>query len=339
MSLIACEPDEFPVLARRSFLPDLLLKATGATALLVLSTAVAGTLLFGQGGLHVPKPEQPAAAPVRHAMIEGLLGPSPFSGRMAHLFGQSAPLRDALARPAEIVTAAVAAVAEPPSEEATREVFGPIWVPPLLQMAEAETSVPLPLPRPPEFSARPIAPNTRRTALAPAPEATPAPAAPGLFEKLFGSREPSGPALAYANPNDGLGLPKADTGAALAGGTAIYDISAKTVFMPDGTRLEAHSGLKEFLDNPSYAHVRMRGVTPPATYELKLREALFHGVQAIRLTPIDSDVHGRTGLLAHTYMLGPNGDSNGCVSFRDYNAFLQAFLAGKIRRLTVVARR
>ena len=34
-------------------------------------------------------------------------------------------------------------------------------------------------------------------------------------------------------------------------------------------------------------------------------------------------IHGRTGLLAHTYMLGPNGDSNGCVSFRDYDAFLR----------------
>ena len=49
----------------------------------------------------------------------------------------------------------------------------------------------------------------------------------------------------------------------------------------------------------------MRGATPPATYELKLRESLFHGVRALRLTPIDSNVYGRDGLLAHTYMLGP----------------------------------
>jgi len=60
---------------------------------------------------------------------------------------------------------------------------------------------------------------------------------------------------------------------------------------------------------------------------------------ALRLIPVgDGDVYGRTGLLAHTYMLGPNGDSNGCVSFRYYNAFLQAFQSGEVKRLVVVAR-
>ena len=82
----------------------------------------------------------------------------------------------------------------------------------------------------------------------------------------------------------------------------------------------------------------MHGATPPGTYELKLRESLFHGVRALRLTPIGSNVFGRAGLLAHTYMLGPNGDSNGCVSFKDYDAFLQAYLSGEVKRLTVVAR-
>jgi hypothetical protein len=42
-------------------------------------------------------------------------------------------------------------------------------------------------------------------------------------------------------------------------------------------------------------------------------------------------------LLAHTYMLGPNGDSNGCVSFKDYDRFLQAYLKGEVQRLVVVA--
>jgi hypothetical protein len=83
----------------------------------------------------------------------------------------------------------------------------------------------------------------------------------------------------------------------------------------------------------------MRGATPPNVYELTPREQLFHGVQALRLIPVGSgDVYGRTGLLAHTYMLGPNGDSNGCVSFRNYNAFLQAFQNGEVKRLVVVAR-
>jgi hypothetical protein len=36
-------------------------------------------------------------------------------------------------------------------------------------------------------------------------------------------------------------------------------------------------------------------------------------------------------------MLGPTGDSNGCVSFKDYDAFLQAFQNGKVKRLAVVA--
>jgi hypothetical protein len=35
-------------------------------------------------------------------------------------------------------------------------------------------------------------------------------------------------------------------------------------------------------------------------------------------------------------MLGSNGQSNGCVSFRDYPKFLQAFLSGEVERLVVV---
>jgi hypothetical protein len=41
-------------------------------------------------------------------------------------------------------------------------------------------------------------------------------------------------------------------------------------------------------------------------------------------------------LLTHGYMLGPNGDSNGCVSIRDYERFLKAFTNGEIKRLVVV---
>ena len=36
--------------------------------------------------------------------------------------------------------------------------------------------------------------------------------------------------------------------------------------------------------------------------------------------------------------LGPNGASNGCVSFRDYYAFLNAYRSMGIRKLAVVAR-
>lgn len=121
--------------------------------------------------------------------------------------------------------------------------------------------------------------------------------------------------------------------------TAVYDISAHSVYLPDGTKLEAHSGLGEYLDNPRSESIKMRGVTPPHIYELKPREALFHGVPALRLNPIggSESIHGREGLLAHTYMLGPGGDSNGCVSFRDYYAFLDAYRNKGIRKLAVVA--
>jgi len=37
-------------------------------------------------------------------------------------------------------------------------------------------------------------------------------------------------------------------------------------------------------------------------------------------------------------MLGPNGDSNGCVSFKTYDVFLRAFQSGEVKRLAVVAR-
>ena len=121
--------------------------------------------------------------------------------------------------------------------------------------------------------------------------------------------------------------------------TAVYDISAHVVYLPNGTRLEAHSGLGERLDDPRFANERGRGVTPPHLYDLTPREASFHGVQALRLNPVgDGDLFGRAGLLAHSYMLGPNGDSNGCVSFRDYDAFLQAYQSGQVKRLAVVAR-
>jgi hypothetical protein len=36
-------------------------------------------------------------------------------------------------------------------------------------------------------------------------------------------------------------------------------------------------------------------------------------------------------------MLGPSGQSNGCVVFKDYPAFLQAFLSREVDRLIVVA--
>jgi hypothetical protein len=159
----------------------------------------------------------------------------------------------------------------------------------------------------------------------------------GIFEKLFGKPAPT--TLAYAATDDaGLGTTK-NIGGRYDRYTAVYDISAHTVYMPDGTRLEAHSGLGNRLDDPNHPDERMHGVTPPNVYSLELREAPFHGVRALRMIPEDETrTFGRSGLLAHTYMLGPNGDSNGCVSFKNYDAFLQAYLNHEIKRLAVVAR-
>src|SRR5262249_52311001 len=61
------------------------------------------------------------------------------------------------------------------------------------------------------------------------------------------------------------------------GRTAIYDITARTVYLPSGRRLEAHSGFGDLMDNPRHVHVRMQGATPPNVYNLTLRERLFHG--------------------------------------------------------------
>jgi hypothetical protein len=90
-------------------------------------------------------------------------------------------------------------------------------------------------------------------------------------------------------------------------------------------------------DDPEHVSVPNAGATPPAIYELKLREQVFHGVQALRMIPVEgSDTAGRSGLLAHSFMLGPNGDSNGCVSIKDYDRFLKAFNDGEINHLVVV---
>ena len=155
----------------------------------------------------------------------------------------------------------------------------------------------------------------------------------GAATKLAASASPAapakaaGPALAYANPD----VPMRDNR------TAIYDIVAHIVYMPNGERLEAHSGRGRMLDDPHYASAKARGPTPPNVYDLTLREGLFHGVQAIRLNPVsENKMFGREGILAHTYMLGPSGQSFGCVSFRHYAEFLHAFQRGEVNRMVVV---
>ena len=206
----------------------------------------------------------------------------------------------------------------PPASDASADLSDSILAVPEQEPADNTGSIPLPPVRSPDV-----------TQSIPLPPASP-------------PRHASGQILASIRPDDSNIDNRPTRAPAITlpeGGyrTAYYDIAAHTVYLPNGERLEAHSGLGNRLDDPRSVSEKNRGATPPNTYELKLREQRFHGVAALRLTPVGGGgVYGRTGLLAHTYMLGPRGDSNGCVSFRDYSRFLRAFTSGEVTRLVVV---
>lgn len=286
---------------------------------------------------------------VAYAQMQPLMEPGFSLGVPAKPLAQSAPMPASFAwgaaEPSRAPAIVLASVPAPAVADAEDDPEDP----------EAETVIakaaPLPLPRPSEFRL-PVPGGPRIAMEAPRRRGVPAvaQAAPAddrnFFEKLFGSqpKQNNGPQLAYAAPQDELLMrgplqrvtPAPSTATA---GTAIYDIASRTVHLPSGEKLEAHSGLGDRKDDIRYVRERMKGPTPPHTYDLTLRETLFHGVQAIRLTPVGGTaaIYGRDGLLAHTFMLGPGGDSNGCVSIRDYDRFLQAFMRGEIKRLVVVA--
>ena len=124
-----------------------------------------------------------------------------------------------------------------------------------------------------------------------------------MFQKLA-DLVPMRFTLASLTPGDGLFGSKPDLGAlGYDSFTAVYDISARAVYMPNGVKLEAHSGLGGLMDNPAHVNKRMVGATPPNVYDLKPREKLFHGVAALRMTPVgESDMLGRrrfAGALLH----------------------------------------
>lgn len=213
-------------------------------------------------------------------------------------------------------------------------------------------AVPLPIPRPADLGGAATGTETslagRRGSRRPkTAEAAPAEDNRSFFEKVFGAPQEATPRVAYAAldagkletaPQPRLSPTPVPPPQSAEGGVAVYDISARTVTLPSGEKLEAHSGLGDKMDDARFVHLRMRGATPPGTYDLTEREALFHGVRALRLNPVggSSAIHGRAGLLTHTYLLGPGGDSNGCISFRNYDRFLQAYLRGEVKRVVVV---
>jgi hypothetical protein len=210
----------------------------------------------------------------------------------------------------------VALIEEPTIEEATIEKPAPSTV----------AAIPLPRSRPVEANLElqagpPTAQSDNRTLLQKLSDLLPA-------RMTLASLAPDGGLFREGPDLASLGYDKV---------TAVYDISARAVYMPDGSKLEAHSGFGSLMDDPGYVSERNVGATPPNVYDLRPRERLFHGVQALRMIPVgDNSTTGRSGLLAHSYMLGPKGDSNGCVSIKNYEKFLKAFANGEIKRLVVL---
>jgi hypothetical protein len=191
------------------------------------------------------------------------------------------------------------------------------------------SGMPLPAPRPlaavqtqRSVAHAPAAQNAAAEATASVP-AQQASLSGSIFQRLFAPSSPS--------RNESTLL------AAVDNHTALYDIESHVVYLPNGERMEAHSGLGQWIDDPGHVNMKARGATPPNVYNLTMREGLFHGVEALRLNPVgDNSMYGRDGILAHPYMLGPSGQSFGCVSFKDYEAFLRAFKRGEVNRIVVV---
>ena len=273
-------------------------------------------------------PVPPAAPPATANLLPDAVPLPPV--REVPLIDDTAPVPPArppeFAEPAPNIAAPERRLEQPTAGTASTPANEPNILQRLLGLGQPSGSVVASRPATPA-----VAPSPVRPAAVPAPAASPATTVAtrtpgdarsglaGLFSAF--SSHPSVDRLGYDRQ------------------TAIYDISARAVYLPDGTRLEAHSGLGSALDDLRYVSERAVGPTPPHLYQLTMRESLFHGVQALRLTPVgDGGVYGRAGLLAHPYMLGPNGDSNGCVSVKDYEAFLRAYQAGQITKLAVVSR-
>lgn len=315
----------------------------GNVALGFIAIACGWTLYTNLAGSGVePAFASAPAQEMTRSEAVALLDPTAFRGYPAEVFTQPV-LAKADRLPVATPAPQEIAALEPQAEVQTPEPQAQPSEPPA--PARVAANVPLPTPRPADIPKMEQVQGPSRSVVSQANKATVLAAIstekPNIFEKLFGKPE-RGPVLAYAAPDGGIG---SDGQSLTSGGvydkqTAVYDISARMVYLPNGTKLEAHSGLGGRMDDPRFVHERMRGATPPHVYDLSMREKPFHGVEAIRLTPIGGEgkIFGRTGLLAHTYMLGPRGDSNGCVSFKDYQAFLRAYKNNEIKRLVVVAR-
>ena len=110
--------------------------------------------------------------------------------------------------------------------------------------------------------------------------------------------------------------------------------------MPDGTELEAHSGLGKRMDDPRQVNVKMHGSTPPHVYDLTTREAIFHGDEALRMTPVGGDgrIFGRRACSTHSYLLGPRGDFERLRVVQGLQRVRARLQARPVKRMVVVAK-
>jgi hypothetical protein len=195
-----------------------------------------------------------------------------------------------------------------------------------VRLPSIDVAMPLPLPRPDGIARQgvartpPVVIEPQVAALPPQPQSQPKSGEFGIIDKLFADPDRAAKAVLAANPN-----------------TALYDIAKRVVYLPDGDKLEAHSGYGQWIDDPESVHRKDVGVTPPNVYAVSFREKPFHGVRALRMKPVGSgNMYGRGGILAHSYLLGDGGASNGCISVRDYDRFLKAYEDGKFNQIIVL---
>ena len=232
----------------------------------------------------------------------------------------------------------------PPSSAPVIPPTGSVPLPPgrdLPEIGETE-SFPLPPARPPGFGAPTQSSTPDRHASR--PDTAPArPAAQpdnrNVIEKLFGWAHPSAPGVAPPPPmraprppsrssadqrassaaSSGVGRgpllsfpsPFGNSAPAPVSGydhyTAVYDISNRVVYLPDGTRLEAHSGLGQALDNPRFVAEHAVGPDPAASLRFDIAGRLLprRGRPYASIRSGEGGIYGRAGLLAHPFMLGP----------------------------------
>jgi len=280
-----------------------------------------------------PEPRPAPAAPVVTAKVEEGPAPAPLFTvtDIRNFYASGAlPQPDGWLFDPAIMPIRPVALAEVPLPAPTEE-----------PSVETVNAVPLPTSNP-LFAAR-VAPGDEadeQLTLAPRPPvrqppfdvaSLPPPPEEDLSEEPAATPKPAQPDAASPDSSNQLRLPTP------ADKFAVYDIKAKKLYLPNGKKLEAHSGYGPKMDDIRYVHVRMHGVTPPNRYSLRMREKLFHGTEAVRMTPIgDGEMYGRNGFLLHPYLLGPRGDSNGCISLADYDAFLKSFKRGEITEVVVV---